>query len=107
SDEAKREWRRISKELHRAGLLTSIDRAVLANYCQAWGRWVEAEEQLKKHGPIVKSPSNYPIPNPYLAVANKAMQQMQRIMPELGMTPSSRSRINVADAGAGDELEAF
>lgn len=107
NDEAKKEWRRISKELLKAGLLTTIDRAVLATYCQAWGRWVEAEEQLRKHGPIVKSPSGYPIQNPYLSVANKAMQQMQKVMPELGMTPSSRSRIKAEGPSPADELAEF
>ena len=46
SDEAKSEWRRMGRELLRLGLLTTIDRAEFALYCQAWGRWVEAEEAL-------------------------------------------------------------
>lgn len=29
------------------GILTGINRAVLAGYCQSWGRWVEAERKLK------------------------------------------------------------
>lgn len=104
--EARREWNRISKDLHSAGLLSKIDKAALAIYCQAWGRWIEAEENIRKVGPIVKSPSGYPIQNPFLSVANRAMSQMQKIMVEFGMTPSSRSRINLTDAG-GDALADF
>ncbi len=93
SEEAKREWKRISKELATLGLLTRLDRAALAAYCQAWGRWLEAEERLRQHGVIVKSPNGFPVQSPYLAVANKAMAQMSKLLVEFGLSPSSRSRI--------------
>lgn len=104
--EARKEWNRASKLLHQAGLLTSIDRAALAAYATAYGRWADSEEQLKKHGPVVKSPSGYPIQNPYLGIANKAMCEMRRWLVEFGMTPSSRSRL-AAGEGASDELDDF
>lgn len=106
SAEARKEWRRIGHDLLDAGLMSKIDRAALASYCQCWARWVEAETQLKKHGPIVKSPSGYPIQNPWLSIANKAMAQMLKVLPEFGMTPSSRSRIRV-DSSQTDDLEDF
>ncbi len=88
SEEAKREWKRISKELDRLGLLTVLDRAALSAYCQAWGRWIEAEERLRQHGVIVKSPSGFPVQSPYLSVANKAMAQMSKLLVEFGLSPS-------------------
>ena len=39
---AAKEWRRVAKALHGMGVVTAIDRAALAAYCQAYGRWVEA-----------------------------------------------------------------
>ena len=42
--EAKREWRRLAPQLARMGLLCKIDRAALALFCQAWARWIDAEE---------------------------------------------------------------
>lgn len=107
SDEAKREWRRIIKDLSAANLLTIVDRAALASYCQAWGRWVESEDNIRKHGMLVKSPNGYPMQSPYLAVANKAMEQMQRMLVEFGMTPSSRSRIKVGVQTGFDPQEDF
>lgn len=56
SDEAKVEWARIAVELNAVSLLTQVDRAALAAYCQAWADWVEAEEQLRRYGKVVKSP---------------------------------------------------
>ena len=34
--------------------------------------------------------------SPYLAVANKAMEQIKAMLTEFGMSPSSRSRVTVA-----------
>ena len=89
------------------GLLTSIDRTALALYCQAWGRWVEAEEALKQYGVMVKSPSGFPMQSPYLAVATKAMEQMRQLMAEFGMSPSSRTRLHVQPPQEPTEFEQF
>ena len=51
SDVARAEWDRVAVTLHDIGVLTKVDRAALAAYCQAYGRWVEAEEQMKKTPP--------------------------------------------------------
>jgi P27 family predicted phage terminase small subunit len=87
------EWRRIAKALQQAGVLTGFDRAALAAYCQAWGRWVEAEERLRETPPLVKTPSGYVQQSPWLLIANKQLELMGRYMVELGLTPAARSRV--------------
>lgn len=87
------EWRRIGRALHAAGVLTTFDRAALAAYCQAWGRWVEAEERLRETPPLVKTPSGYVQQSPWLGVANKQLELMGRYMVELGLTPAARGRV--------------
>ena len=102
------EWNRVTPELLAIGILTQIDRAALAAYCMAWSRWVEAETNLRKTGTLIKTPSGYPIQNPYLAIANAAIDTMRKFLTEFGMTPSSRSRIHAApppDPGAVDPWE--
>jgi P27 family predicted phage terminase small subunit len=84
-------------------LVTKLDRAALAAYCQAWGRWVEAEEALRKHGVLVKSPSGFPMQSPYLAIANKALKEMRLLLQEFGLSPSSRSRVTAAPMGPQEE----
>ena len=96
SDAAKKEWARLRGKLLAAGLLTDIDVNVLAMYCMAWARWVEAEDQLSRFGMVVKTKNGNLTQNPYLWVANTAMSQMLLYSRELGMTPSSRSRIQVS-----------
>jgi P27 family predicted phage terminase small subunit len=97
SPAAQREWRRLATPLHGIGVLTLADRAALAAYCQAWGRWVEAEEKLKETPPLLKTPSGYVQQSPWLTIANKQLELMARFMAELGLTPASRSRLSVPD----------
>lgn len=97
SDREKAEWKRVGNQLLEVGLINGLDVTVLAAYCAAYGRWVEAQESIKKHGVLVKSPNGFPMQSPYLAISNKAMEQMVKIMGELGMTPAARTRIPKAD----------
>lgn len=95
---AKREWQRIGQKLLTLGLVTEMDRAALAAYCQVYARWVEAEEQIQKHGTVWKLTTKAGTPwvqqSPYLQVANKALEQMMRYLVEFGMSPASRSRVH-------------
>ncbi len=75
------------------GVITIVDRAVLAAYCQAYGRWVEAEPKLKETLLLFKTPSGYVQQSPWLNVANRQIELMGRYMAEIGLTPASRSRI--------------
>lgn len=93
TDEARIEWERIAGELETLGLIGHVDRAMLAAYCQAYGRWVAAERELETHGYLIKTPNGYPAPNPYLPIANKAMEQMRAFGSEFGMSPAARSRV--------------
>ncbi len=97
---AAREWRRVAGVLHAMGVLTTIDRAALAAYCQAYGRWVEAERRLEETPMLLKTPSGYVQQSPWLGIVNKQLELMGRFMVELGMTPASRSRVSVVEPPA-------
>ena len=92
-DNGKAEWRRTGKLLLQAGLMDELDTTALATYCQAYSRWLAAEEQIKENGMIVAAKNGFPVQSPYLAISNKAAQQMAKFMSEFGMTPASRSRL--------------
>ena len=68
---AKAEWKRLARQLYDIGVVTALDRAVLAGCCQAYGRWVEAERKLKETPALLKMPSGYVQQNPWLTIANK------------------------------------
>jgi P27 family predicted phage terminase small subunit len=94
-EEAKAEWGRIALELEAMGVLSRVDRAALAGYCQAWSRWVKAEDIIHKTTEVLQSKEtgNF-YRNPWLDVSNRALKQMHQFLVEFGMTPSSRSRVS-------------
>jgi len=96
--EAKKEWRRTAKQLEELGILTEVDMAAFAGYCQAYARWKEAEEFISKHGTIVKTPSGYWQQVPQVSIAQTYLKIMNKFCEQFGLTPSARSRI-VADKG--------
>lgn len=101
--DARTEWERVSIELHRLKLLAGIDRAALAAYCQAYGRWVQAERGIRKMaekdpltgGMMIKTTNGNAVQNPLVGIANKAMSDVVRYAAEFGMTPSARARLAI------------
>ena len=104
NDTARREWRRLASALHAVGVLTVADRTALAVYCQAYSRWVEAEEKLANTPMLLKTPSGYAQQSPWLSVANKQMELMARYMGELGLTPVARARLEINQDDPVDQV---
>lgn len=104
-DGAKEEWKRLSPELEKMGLLTKVDRSSFAGYCQAYSRWREAEEFMQKHGTFFKTQSGYLQQLPQVSIAQKYLAIMRNFCHEFGLSPSARSAIQMADkAGDGDDF---
>ena len=107
--EAKKEWRRLAKQMEQIGILTQVDMAAFAGYCQAYARWKEAEEFITQHGTIVRTPSGYWQQVPQVSIAQTYLKIMNRFAEQFGLTPASRSRIIAADSNTDtqDEMEAL
>lgn len=105
-DEAKKEWKRMAKVLEQMGLLTEMDMAAFAGYCQAYARWKEAEEFLTQHGSMVRTPNGYLQQVPQVSIAQTNMKIMLKFCEQFGLTPSARSRIVGGENGdEEDEME--
>jgi P27 family predicted phage terminase small subunit len=92
-ERAKAKFRSAAELLARHGIMTELDVGALARYSVVWCRWIDAEAEVKRRSPVVKTEGGNIIQNPFLAIANKCLFQMAQIESEFGMTPSSRSRI--------------
>lgn len=105
SDDEKEKWKLIVRELHPLGLVTTIDKDALAMYCVIFVRWKKAERMVREKGEIIKTAAGNIIQNPYLSIANRALDQLNKLGAEFGMTPSSRSRVKVEALDPDHELE--
>lgn len=105
TEAAKHEWRTIAPKLLRLGLLTELDRAALAAYCQAWGDWIEARRVIKQSSTIIKDLDGGLMLNPYLKVATVAAKQMHEFLVEFGMSPSSRTRVMAIPPSVTDDAK--
>ena len=96
-------WRRTARQLEELGVLTEVDMAAFAGYCQAYARWKEAEEFISRHGTIVKTPSGYWQQVPQVSIAQTYLKIMHKFCEQFGLTPSARSRIIADKAGENED----
>jgi P27 family predicted phage terminase small subunit len=104
---ARAEWNRVCPELHRLGLLTSVDMAALAAYCANYERWQAAESILKDKGLVTVSGNGSEVKRPEVSIANDAMKLVLKFASEFGLTPSSRARVKVEPKQQADPFAAF
>lgn len=113
SEGALLEWNRIAHELFTIGLLSRIDRAALAAYCEAWSDWVDAcrlcvtkDGQDRK---VIKTAMGNFIENPYYTIKKRSAEIMHKFLTEFGMTPASRARIDIdaADVAKDDPADRY
>jgi P27 family predicted phage terminase small subunit len=95
------EWKRLAAQLTVLRILTELDRAALAAYCQAYGRWVEAERKLHETPMLLNLPSGFVQQNPWLTIANKQLELMHKFLTEFGLSPAARSRVSMTPVGLG------
>lgn len=92
---ARNEWRRVVPELVKLGVISRIDAATLAAYCQNYSRWVAAELELEKHGGLTYVGEKGMIrKHPAVGIAHDAMAAMKAFAAEYGLTPASRARVH-------------
>lgn len=103
SEKSRAHWDNIAEMLHAAKVMTVMDDKALELLCDAYVRYIEANDQILKFGMVVKAPSGFPVQSPYLTIANKAFEQIKAILVEFGMTPASRTKVQTTDAGAREK----
>lgn len=98
--EAKLVWAQVVPQLDAMGILGGIDANALSRYCQLWSRWKDAEQFIQKYGSTYSLNDEAGKPKcfqqfPEVAIAHRLAAQLTKMEAEFGMTPSSRTRIQV------------
>jgi P27 family predicted phage terminase small subunit len=89
-------------------MLTPADRTAFAAYCVAYSTHVRAELALRdKPTQAYKTPGGVLRPWPEIQISNQALEKMHRFLTEFGLTPSSRSRLNIDTPGRPSDDEDF
>jgi P27 family predicted phage terminase small subunit len=95
-------WRRHAPELSRLGLLSVLDRDLLASAAERWSVYRRATNELK-HSLIQTSEANGRIAKPESTIAKQALAECRAIMGEFGCSPSSRTRVTPIPVPPGDD----
>lgn len=105
--DAKKEWLRLTPHLEKLGLISQLDRAAFALYCQEWARWLWAEREIAKMNKLDKvdgdaglvwdTPSGYKQMSVLLMISNRASANFMKAAAEFGLTPSARARVKASE----------
>lgn len=114
--EAKKEWKRITPELEKYGLISKIDRAALASYCQTWAMKAFADKALDRamrlaakkaaeaeakgeeyeggDGMVIYTKLGNQIYSPHYIISKNLTYMLDRLLSNFGMSPAARGRVN-------------
>ncbi|NTW56493.1 MAG: phage terminase small subunit P27 family [Chlorobiaceae bacterium] len=110
--DAKKEWKNEAKMAVKLGILTEADVMMFADICILQARLKHAYGMIPKFDQHVidqasKNGKDWPFPmirpgakgalahNPYIAIYNRCLVELNKMRSEFGLTPSSRSRIKI------------
>lgn len=103
---AKREYKRVLKDLKKIEIVGNLDLSNLAGYCNAYAMYRKATEQLADQKLIVERVSaqgaKYEAENPLIMVQKKYAEEMRKFASMCGLTIDSRLKAATAKV---DKLE--
>lgn len=93
--EAVKHWNYLVPQLKAAGVIRAIDVDLLADYCQCMGKAIKYETYCKRYGDFIqKSPATKTL-RPEVKLIRDLRKEASRLADKLGLTPSSRARMNI------------
>jgi len=96
----KKKWGQLCKILEGNRVMSTDLVEILVAYCTAYGGWMKAREAVRKTGIVLvqKTPDGTEVKrNPFSVELHKYRDEMNKLLPELGLTPASRSKVSSID----------
>ncbi len=95
--EARAEWGRVVPELDAQGLLSPVDRAIVASFCSAWSVLARTVEELGKLNSFTAEGSKSTIRAPELVAWRDAVNVLAMLAGKIMATPSDRLRMRLPE----------
>lgn len=109
NDYAQKEWEKMTLELTEIGMLTNVDLAQLAAYCNEMGNYWECEKARKKVKAEDESEESKEeaalFYKNYFDMAQRHLKAAKDLAIQFGFTPASRTRISIPKKEAKSELD--
>lgn len=102
--EAKKEWRRVMPVLVDRRVLSAADLAAVERYCDATGDIAIARARIRLDGDYVENRLGELKRHPAFATLRESTAEARRWAAELGLTPASRSRVEIGESDDADSL---
>lgn len=111
SPAAKKCWKQLCQTIGKTGKLNKADWSAMEQYCIVYARWKEAESQIDSTGGTVlvgmkenkdgeQVPSGGLYQNPFLCVANTALDKLRELGKRLGLDPMARDGLGIKSSTA-------
>lgn len=104
--EAKKEWRRLVKELKEIELVGNLDRNNLGGYCNAFANYLQVTELLKDQEYYLERETRTGtiiVKNPLVDIQKSYAEEMRRFATLCGLTIDSRLKAVAAKADAEEQ----
>jgi P27 family predicted phage terminase small subunit len=96
NDDEKLKWGQLLQDMKQNGICSSDLREIMIAYCTAYGGWMQARKAVQKTGIVLVQKTDDGIDakrNPFSVELHKYREEMNKLLPELGLTPSARARM--------------
>lgn len=106
NDDAKKEWRRLVKELEKIDIIGNLDKNNLIGYCNAYANYKKATEELKDAPFCVEKVTRtgiVTVKNPLVDIQKLYAEEMRKFAGLCGLTIDSRLKAAVTRTSKKEE----
>ena len=91
---AKRVWGTLAPLLSDAGVLSQGQAVALEGMCQAYAAAIQADENIRRKGRVVKTPNGQLQISPWESLSKQRWSEVRQWCIEFGMTPAAQGKVS-------------
>ena len=110
TEKARKAWDDFVSYLGELGVLHTVDRHAIELMAETYVEWRQHTTTLEREGTIYKAPTERGFmirPRPEVSMRSDAARRLASLLAEFGLTPSTRSRLEINPPEELDPLQEF